>query len=270
MKCKICNQSTIPFGEAEILHQHRVHYFRCENCGFIQTETPYWLDEAYSEAITRSDIGLLDRNLEMMRKTRDLISICFDPAGRFIDYGGGYGVFVRLMRDQGFDFYRHDPICKNLFAQGFEAQAGINYELLTAWEVFEHLVDPMAEIERMLSYSQNLFFSTILLPEVPSPLGEWWYYGLEHGQHVAFYSPQTLRVIAQKHNLALIYSDGATHLMGRKKIHPMMISFVLEGQYKFFRRLFSFRSRASLLEKDFQQIRGQPGGESDASKLSRR
>ncbi len=38
----------------------------------------------------------------------------------FLDYAGGYGVFTRLMRDIGFDFYWHDPYTQNLFANGFE------------------------------------------------------------------------------------------------------------------------------------------------------
>ncbi len=50
-------------------------------------------------------------------------------------------MFVRLMRDNGFDFYRSDRQCENLFAKGFEASLDVSpsYELLTAFEVFEHL-----------------------------------------------------------------------------------------------------------------------------------
>ena len=270
MNCKICDLPAAPFGQAKVLNKHLVLYFRCERCGFIQTETPYWLEEAYSQAITKSDIGLLGRNLEMMRATKNLIVICLDPAGRFIDYGGGYGIFVRLMRDQGFDFYRHDPLCENLFAEGFEAQADTGYELLTAWEVFEHLVDPMTELEKMLRYSQNLFFSTVLLPKDPKPLGQWWYYGLEHGQHVSFYSHRTLQFIAQKHNLRLVYSDGTTHLMTRKEIHPLKIGLTFGRCFSLFRRILVLRSPASLLEQDFQRITGQLLSDSNSPNRSGR
>jgi hypothetical protein len=50
---------------------------------------------------------------------------------------GGYGMFVRLMRDGGFDFHREDPLCDNLFAQGFDRQDDGTFELVTAFEVFE-------------------------------------------------------------------------------------------------------------------------------------
>ena len=95
------------------------------------------------------------------------------------------------------------------------------YDLLTAWEVFEHLADPMAEIEKMLNYSDNIFFSTILLPASPKPLDQWWYYGLEHGQHVSFYTRETLSFISKKHNLKLHHSSSSVHLMGKKQIHPI-------------------------------------------------
>ena len=53
----------------------------------------------------------------------------------------------------------------------------------------------------MLKISKNILFTTTLLPSpVPKP-GTWWYYGLEHGQHVSFYSLETLQSIAKHFNL---------------------------------------------------------------------
>ena len=39
-----------------------VDYFECPNCGYVQTETPYWLGRAYAEAINDNDTGILVRN----------------------------------------------------------------------------------------------------------------------------------------------------------------------------------------------------------------
>ena len=38
------------FDTAMILKKYKVNYWRCQNCGFIETDTPYWLDESYSDA----------------------------------------------------------------------------------------------------------------------------------------------------------------------------------------------------------------------------
>lgn len=256
MNCKICKSASALFGEAIVLNKHLVRYLRCESCGFMQTEKPYWLDEAYSEAITKSDIGLIGRNLQMAATTRKLILTCFEPTGKFIDYGGGYGIFTRLMRDQGFDFYRHDPLCKNLFADGFDASMNVNYALLTAWEVFEHLENPLAEIEKMLSYSHNLFFSTILLQTTPEPLEQWWYYGLEHGQHIAFYSRKSLQVIAQKFGLKIHFSNGSLHFIGDPDLNPMLIKLAFTDRLKRLQKMIQKPAPPSLLASDFQSLTG--------------
>jgi hypothetical protein len=256
MNCKICKSTSALFGEAKILNKYLVCYFRCECCGFIQTENPYWLDEAYSETITKSDIGLIGRNLQMAYPTRKLILTCFDPTDKFIDYGGGYGIFVRLMRDQGFDFYRHDPLCKNLFADGFDASPNINYTLVTAWEVFEHLADPLTEIEKMLSYSRNFFFSTTLLPITPQPLDQWWYYGLEHGQHIAFYTHESLQVIAQKFGLKVHFTNGSLHFIGDPDLNPILIKFAFTERLKRLQKMIQKPAPPSLLASDFQALTG--------------
>jgi hypothetical protein len=108
---KFCNNCEFPnelFGTGRVLNKYDVRFFRYPACGFIQTETPYWLEEAYSKAIASSDIGYVGRNVRMARVTRALISLAFAANKRFVDYGGGYGMFVRLMRDAGFDFWRYD------------------------------------------------------------------------------------------------------------------------------------------------------------------
>src|ERR1700721_2998341 len=61
--CKICEKRSVYFGETEVLRKYCVRYFRCESCGFMQTEAPYWLEEAYSSAIAKQDVGAMERNL---------------------------------------------------------------------------------------------------------------------------------------------------------------------------------------------------------------
>jgi 2-polyprenyl-3-methyl-5-hydroxy-6-metoxy-1,4-benzoquinol methylase len=140
MNCKICASSSTFFANAKLLNKYDVDYFKCTDCGFVQTEDPYWLAEAYSEAIAGSDIGLVTRNMNLSACAQLLIEQYFNSDGKFLDYGGGYGLFVRLMRDAGFNFYWSDKFCKNLFAQGFEDNGKSEYELVTAFELLEHLV----------------------------------------------------------------------------------------------------------------------------------
>ena len=217
MTCKICTQQTKQIFQAKILNEYEIDYFYCEHCGFLQTEEPYWLDEAYSQSINVSDTGYMQRNLILSKKLTILLALFFDKNGKFLDYAGGYGVFVRMMRDIGFDFYWDDKYTTNLFARGFEYQNKDKYEAVTTFESFEHFVNPMVEIESLLKISNNIIFSTELLPNpIPKP-EDWWYYGLDHGQHVSFYSEKTFEFIAKKYDLYYL-NLGTFHVLSKRKI----------------------------------------------------
>ena len=220
MQCKICDSKTKISFNSLVLKKYSVDYFHCSNCGFLQTEEPYWLNEAYESAINLSDTGLIERNLSFSKALSVFIYFNFKKDAKFLDYAGGYGIFTRLMRDIGFDFYWHDPHTKNLLAKGFEIDIKSKdvYELITAFEVFEHLINPKAEIEKMLLLTDTIMFSTQLIPdEVPDP-NSWWYYGFEHGQHISFYSNKTCHWLAEHYKLNYYFVSGI-HLLSKKRFN---------------------------------------------------
>ena len=148
-RCKVCEAPLHPFASGRVLGRHDVRYYRCEACGFVQTEHPYWLDEAYETALIAADVGVAQRNIELAAVTQTVIQQFFRADGRFLDYGGGYGLLVRLMRDRGFDFRWHDRYAQNLLSRGFDAAPDADgFELVTAFEVLEQLVDPVPRSRR--------------------------------------------------------------------------------------------------------------------------
>ncbi len=259
MQCHICKNNTRIFDKAQILGKYTVCYFKCDACGFIQTETPYWLDESYSKAISDIDLGVVNRGITCSRFTQFLLLTSFEPNKSFVDYGGGYGMFTRLMRDLGYDFYRYDTYCENTLALGFEADTpNKQYELLTAFEVFEHLVDPLAEIEKMLTYSDNILFTTELIPAHQPKPGAWWYYALPTGQHVSFYSYGALAHIAQHFGLYFASNGSSLHLLSKKRVSPYIFRVLARRKLRDIviwllrRRL----STQSLLATDFARASG--------------
>lgn len=238
MNCKICDHGTKAIFKAKILNKYHITYFHCDHCGFVQTEAPFWLEEAYLESINLSDTGILQRNLLFAEQTTPVLFFLFDRSGKFLDYAGGYGIFTRLMRDIGFDFYWHDPFTKNLFARGFEYNDNIsNIELITSFECFEHLVKPLTELNRMLQISHHILFSTQLLPApIPAP-GNWWYYGLEHGQHISFYTVKTLTYLARINGLNFYTNGSYLHLMTNKKIKNSQFTRLLKASKKYSRKI---------------------------------
>jgi len=53
---------------------------------------------------------------------RECIESNLNPDGIFLDYAAGYGLFVRLMRDAGYNFRWSDLYCQNLFVRGWSHQ----------------------------------------------------------------------------------------------------------------------------------------------------
>lgn len=221
--CVICSNELTALFEAQIMFSYNISYYKCTGCGSIQTEKPYWLNEAYENAITATDIGLLSRNIDLSTKVFDLITKTFDSSKKFLDFGGGYGVLVRLLRDKGLDFYRQDIYCQNIFAINHNiSDLGENerrFELVSCFEVFEHVTEPFKLFEELLTYSSNILMSTVIIPEksISSP-NDWWYFAPETGQHITFYTMKSLELIADKYAMNL-YSDGqGLHLFTSKKL----------------------------------------------------
>lgn len=223
MICKICKKENKEIFKAQVLNKYEVKYFKCDFCGFISTEEPYWLDEAYNSPINKEDTGIMSRNIMSSYQATNIIYYCFNKNKIFLDYAGGYGIFVRLMRDIGFDFKWKDNFATDLLSRGFEySQKDKEIEMVTAFEVFEHFVDPISEIENILKISKNILFSTTLLPNDIPDKEEWWYYAFNHGQHVSFYARKTIEFIAHKYSLNYYTNGKSLHLLTIKKINPIL------------------------------------------------
>ena len=69
--CRACGHPTAPYTTARVLNRHDVRYDRCPQCGLIQTETPHWLNEAYSEAIAGSAVLTIVPSSVCMKKPRE-------------------------------------------------------------------------------------------------------------------------------------------------------------------------------------------------------
>jgi hypothetical protein len=256
MLCKICENSSSVFVKSLILNKYEIQYYTCSKCGFIQTEPPYWLEEAYSSAIARSDIGLIGRNVKLSNFCSAFIPIISDRDGHFLDYGGGNGMFVRMMRDKGFEFYWQDVYASNQFAEGFEAPEKKKFSLLTAFEVFEHLAQPLETINDMFNYSDTVIFTTRLLPHWNIKPNEWWYFTPDTGQHVSLYSRESLQIIADKFNVKLSSNGISLHIFSKKRISNLILkAFSIPTLTSIISFCVNSRRR-SLLDQDYFNITG--------------
>lgn len=253
MKCRICNNEVGKIFSANVLNKYNIGYYHCDECGFLQTEEPFWLDESYNSPINLTDTGLLQRNIYLSKKVAIILYFIFGAKGKYLDYAGGYGIFTRLMRDIGFDFFWTDPYTQNLIAKGFEYNSIDTIDAITTFETFEHFVNPIEEIKKIIEISPNIIFTTELLPSnIPEPQ-KWWYYGFEHGQHISFYSEKTLAYIAKMYELNFI-TNGRIHLFTNKKINKNYYSMLLKlSKFGLFRIICKKMDSRTLLDMNLMK-----------------
>ncbi len=120
MKCPVCGAESNHIFNGKLMQKYTVGYYQCPQCAFVFTESPYWLEEAYESAIADVDTGLMLRNVDNVLLTNMLVKRCFNKEGTFLDWGGGYGIFCRMMRDLGYNWLWYDKYSDNLVARGFE------------------------------------------------------------------------------------------------------------------------------------------------------
>lgn len=230
------------------MHRHSAPLDFCAGCGFLQVHGPHWLPQAYDQAITTLDTGLVARNVGMAAVLEALLPALNRVPGRWLDHGGGVGLLVRLMRDRGFDFRWADAHATNMLARGFELAPGEVCHGVTAVEVLEHLEQPLEFIARALAGAgaRTLIFTTELY--AGDPPEDWWYYAEEAGQHIAFYRHDTLVAMARQMGL-ILHSHRGLHMLTDRPISAFAFRWRIGRWGRLLARLRRF-ARPSLIMAD--------------------
>lgn len=230
MVCSICSSPMDVCFTAKVVRKYTAEYKVCNNCGFLAVQEPHWFEEAYSRAIASADTGLVMRNVSLASKVAGVLYWIMGERseGRYVDVAGGYGLFTRLMRDLGFDFYWADKYCENIISPGFEYQHEMGpCKAVTAFEVLEHITDPASFIKETFSVfgAQVLLFSTELYEGAPPRPGDWPYYAFATGQHVTFYQRRTLEILGTKLGFHFASANGL-HIFSRAHINEQLLRVV--------------------------------------------
>lgn len=259
MNCKLCGAETGPFGELVVLARHRARYRRCTACGYVFVEDPDWLEEAYADqAIAALDTGIVMRNLWLAEAVDALLRWRFRGVRSALDYGAGSGLFVRLMRDRGYDFRWTDPYCQNLFALGFEAGPDGRFDFATCFEVIEHLADPLPVFAELAKRAPTLLVSTELLPDTRNRPGEWHYYTPDTGQHIGFFTAASLAGVARKLGRHFASDGRMLHAFSSEPLDPRWLRTIAKRRRA--RWLLRLRhKRAPLTWSDAEALAGRLG-----------
>lgn len=110
-KCPLCQNGREIIFTAKVLGKYPVEYSACRHCGLIQTQEPTWLEDAYAEAISVLDTGIISRNIDISAKLTVLLSLGLKRLGvRYIRVRSG----LHVMTDA-----RLSPLAVRIMASGF-------------------------------------------------------------------------------------------------------------------------------------------------------
>jgi hypothetical protein len=202
--CRLCGGHLVAKFSLNVLHRYEVRYFECDQCGSLQTESPYWLNEAYSSNLSNLDTGAVQRNLQNVAAAY-LMSKLFGVSDA-IDFGGGDGLLCRLLRDYNINCYLKDKYANPTYSQGFSNPDFAAPNLVLAFEVFEHFASPARELEDLFQLQPKVLLASTEI--YCRQRADWWYLASESGQHVFFYSEKAVHMIAARFGYSCLLRGG--------------------------------------------------------------
>ena len=165
--CNLCGRD----NNEDIATQRGLHIVRCRTCGLVYVNprpTAEQVAVLYADYHARdgANAGSWDRLMSrVFGETADLLCATrkTSGSGRVLDVGCGFGSFVELMRERGWDAEGMDPspsVVEAATRHGRNVQLGTleelsadhgPYEAVTMFYVLEHLPDPMGALRKAAS-----------------------------------------------------------------------------------------------------------------------
>jgi Methyltransferase domain len=223
--CRACTGQTRYFFTNKVLGLDAV-YEKCTTCSSVQVQNPTWIEKAHEGAISAFDTGLVQRSLITSRIIASLLVLEKRIGARGFDWGGGTGLFTRLMRDMGFQVESYDKFTKSVHAIGFEVSGKSVKKIadfVTAIECYEHLTNPIEEFKNVVEKKDYFIFTTEIIETPPPkpPQQNWWYYMPQSGQHITFLSRNGLCFFKKQLGFKFSFSVGNLHILSHKKLAPI-------------------------------------------------
>lgn len=181
-----------------------VYYALCGQCGFcFAPELATWTLEQFEEQIYNDEYVLVDPGYIDTRPRANAASLLAMFANRancirHLDYGGGSGVLVNVLKESNWQSVSYDPfVDKDICIERLG-----KFDLITAYEVFEHVPDAqklMANLRSLLSPNGLILFSTLLSDgNICANQRIYWWYAAPRNGHISLYSKNSLIVLAQR------------------------------------------------------------------------
>lgn len=233
--CPVCSAPTaaldvVDFNKSAIeaeghflpLSGEPIYYFLCDGCGFcfapaicawpvqkfkdwIYNDGYAEVDPDYLEVRPRANAALLE---QAFGEQRDQI--------RHLDYGGGNGALSAELRRLGWNSESYDPFQD----AGVDLASLGRFDLITSYEVFEHVPDPnalMDTLHDLLKPVGLILFSTLVSDgQVQAKQRLNWWYAAPRNGHISLYSSASLQHLAEQRGFFVASFSAAYHVMAKE------------------------------------------------------
>lgn len=227
--CRICGSGAV----LPVYRKNEYDLARCRSCKTVFVVDPpstdelsrlYSFDSGYHLGF-REDEAREERAGVEARERAELLGRHESP-GRLLDIGCSAGHFLSAARDRGWDTVGVElsgdtaELARKWFAleihTGDIANAPLadeSFDAVTMWDVFEHLADPIAKLQRIRRLLRPGGLLLILTPNVEglfpklsllsSPItGEWTHPEPPH--HLFQFSKRSLRLVLARHGFQVV------------------------------------------------------------------
>ena len=236
--CPVCNiqESTLyldgddneirlaSVGSSRTLLSHG-RILRCSSCGLAYRSfrpRNEELGRLYRAADDSRYEAEMPNRWRTARRHKRIIDRYVPTKGALLDVGCASGAFLRVMRDAGWAGDGIEPseaqfLRANKLLGGSsnlqqcmlqDALLSKDYDLITLWDVLEHVTEPAEFLELAASHLKSGGFLALNVPRIDSPiakvLGSRW--PLLLAEHLNYFTIPSLRICGESAELALIHT----------------------------------------------------------------
>jgi dolichol-phosphate mannosyltransferase len=212
-------------------HASHGRIVRCLGCGLVFTNPQLPETEVlslYSQVEDRTYLENVDARVKTFTYNFDRILKFLPKGGRLLELGSYCGIFLKIARERGFDPTGVEPsVWASQYARDTYGVATLTggiqtlptepqpFDVVCAWDVLEHVSDPMSELERInqrLRKGGVLAFSTLDYGNwLPKLLGERWPWMMD--MHLYYFDQKVMKQMLDRAGFRLLDAGNYCHII---------------------------------------------------------